>query len=132
MRKTVLVLLFVAGLLPLTATKGQKRPSPTPPCGKYDTQAEAGECAYKEYQAADAELNKAYNQLAAQLDADGRTHLKEAELAWISYRDKNCEYESSFYLGGTMRPMIESFCLARMTKARSAELREQLRFQREQ
>ncbi|MFL6256336.1 MAG: lysozyme inhibitor LprI family protein, partial [Pyrinomonadaceae bacterium] len=51
--------------------------------------------------------------------------LKEAELAWIKYRDTNCTFESSQYAGGTMRPMIESFCMARVTKARTAELKEQ-------
>ena len=82
-------------------------------------------CAHREFQAADAELNKAYGRLAGILDAEEKALLKEAELAWIKYRDSNCTFESSQYAGGTMRPMIESFCLARVTKARTAELKEQ-------
>lgn len=89
------------------------------------TQFEMNQCAHRQYEAADAELNKAYNQLAGKLEADGKARLKEAELAWIKYRDTNCDYESSLYAGGTMRPMIESYCLERMTKARTLELREQ-------
>jgi uncharacterized protein YecT (DUF1311 family) len=91
------------------------------------TQFDMNQCAHKEYEAADAELNRAYNQLAAKLEGDNKARLKEAELAWIKYRDANCEYESSLYLGGTMRPMVESYCLAGMTKSRTAELREQLK-----
>jgi uncharacterized protein YecT (DUF1311 family) len=89
-------------------------------------------CAHREYEAADAELNKAYNRLASKLDADARARLKEAELAWIKYRDANCEYESAFYLGGTMRPMIQSLCLARVTKARTAEIGGQIKDREDQ
>lgn len=127
----VSALIIVGCLSPFIAAKQQQQQSKQP-CGKFDTQAEASECAYREYQAADAEMNKAYSQLVSKIDADARARLKEAELSWIKYRDANCRYESSFYLGGTMRPMIESFCLARMTKARTAEIREQIKFQQEQ
>jgi uncharacterized protein YecT (DUF1311 family) len=34
---------------------------------------------------------------------------------------------SSEYEGGTMRPMVHSFCLADMTRARTAELKSQLK-----
>ena len=95
------------------------------PCEERGSQAEASGCAHREYQAADAELNKVYNRLAAALDAEDKALLKASELAWIKYRDSTCEFESSQYKGGTMRPMIESFCLTRVTKARTAELKEQ-------
>ena len=42
-------------------------------------------------------------------------------------RVENCTFEGLFYKGGTMRPMIESFCLAHVTKMRADELREQLK-----
>ena len=95
------------------------------PCEERGSQAEASGCAHREYKAADAELNTAYNRLAAILDAEEKALLKTAELAWIKYRDSTCAFESSQYAGGTMRPMIESFCLTRVTKARTAELKEQ-------
>ena len=95
------------------------------PCEERGSQAEASGCAHREYEAADAELNKVYGRLAAALDAEDKALLKASELAWIKYRDSACEFESSQYKGGTMRPMIESFCLTRVTKARTAELKEQ-------
>ena len=95
-------------------------------CEERSSQAEASGCAYREYQAADAELNTVYRRLASKLDAGALEFLKKAENAWLKYRDSNCEYEDSFYLGGTMRPMINSLCMARVTKARTAELRLQL------
>jgi uncharacterized protein YecT (DUF1311 family) len=95
------------------------------PCEGNGSQAEATGCAHREFQAADAELNKSYNRLTGILDAEEKALLKEAELAWIKYRNSNCTFESSQYAGGTMRPMIEYFCMARVTRARTAELKEQ-------
>lgn len=100
------------------------------PCEGNGSQAEASACARAEYKAADAELNKIYGRLAGVLDAEDKASLKESELAWIKYRDSACAFESSQYKGGTMRPMIESFCLARVTKARAAELKEQYELRR--
>jgi uncharacterized protein YecT (DUF1311 family) len=122
--RIILCALLTAVLLPAAGAKTQKQRQ-IQPCEGNGSQAEASGCARREFQAADAELNKAYNRLAGILDADEKALLKESELAWIKYRDSNCTFESSQYAGGTMRPMIESFCLARVTKARTAELKEQ-------
>ena|SRR6201989_204336 len=100
------------------------------PCESRGSQAEANDCAYQEYKAADAELNKVYGQLAGVLDAEDKASLKESELAWIKYRDSTCTFESSQYKGGTMRGMIEAFCLTRVTKARTADLKDQFELRR--
>ena len=127
MKKTALAILSAVCLLPFSSPAAQKQRQ-AQPCENAPSQYEASECAHKEYVAADAELNRVYNQLAAKLeDPEQRAQLKAAELAWIKYRDANCEFEGLFYKGGTMRPMIESFCKAGMTNARAKELREQLK-----
>jgi uncharacterized protein YecT (DUF1311 family) len=126
MKKTALAILSSVCLLTFASAAAQKQRQ-TNPCENAPSQYEANECAHKEYVAADAELNKVYSQLASKLeDQEQRAQLKAAELAWIKYRDTNCEFEGLFYKGGTMRPMIESFCKAGMTKARTAELRKQI------
>lgn len=125
MKRIALVLLSVPLLLSAAPAKTQKQRQ-IQPCESRGSQAEAGDCAYQEYKAADAELNRTYNRLAAVLDAEDKGALKESELAWIKYRDTYCTFESSQYKGGTMRPMIESFCLTRVTKAHTAELKDQL------
>ncbi len=130
MKHILLCAVLCAFPLPAASAKTQKQRQ-TQPCEERPSQAEASGCAHREYQAADAELNRVYNQLAAALDAEDRALLKASELSWIKYRDTNCAFESSQYKGGTMRPMIESFCLTRVTKARTAELREQLELRRQ-
>ena len=126
-KRIALGLLVVACLLPVVvasdAQKGQKQQNP---CEDAATQFEMNQCARKEHEAADAELNKVYNRFAAMLDDEQRAQLKAAELAWIKYRDATCEFEGAFYKGGTMRPMIQSYCLARVTNERTAELKLQI------
>ena len=124
-RLIILCALLAPVLLSGAAGAKTRKQRQIQPCEGHGSQAEATGCARREHQAADAELNKAYNRLAATLDAEEKALLKASELAWIKYRDSNCTFESSQYAGGTMRPMIESFCLARVTRARTAELKEQ-------
>lgn len=130
MKRIALSLLALCGFLLIVSAAARTRQRPSNPCengATNFTQSESTQCARKQYLAADAALNKAYAKLIATLDdAEERAKLKDAEQAWIKYRDANCEYEAFFYRGGTMRPMIHAFCLARVTEARAAELKQQL------
>jgi uncharacterized protein YecT (DUF1311 family) len=129
MKRTIVCALLVALCAASAFAKTQKQRE-MQPCESRGSQAEASACAHEEYKAADAELNKTYGRLAGVLDAEDKASLKESELAWIKYRDSTCVFESSQYKGGTMRGMIESFCLARVTKARTAELKDQFELRR--
>jgi uncharacterized protein YecT (DUF1311 family) len=129
MKRTIVCALLVALCATLAFAKAQKQRE-IQPCESRGSQAEASACAHEEYKAADAELNRTYGRLAGVLDAEDKASLKESELAWIKYRDSTCVFESSQYKGGTMRGMIESFCLARVTKARTAELKDQFELRR--
>jgi uncharacterized protein YecT (DUF1311 family) len=96
------------------------------PCDEARTQVEMNECADRQYQKADAELNRVYQQL---MRASGGkdAKLKTAQLAWIKFRDAECDYEAAFNEGGSMQPMTYSFCLADVTTARTKQLRESLK-----
>ena len=127
MKRVIPCALLSLLLLSAAGAKAQKQKQ-AEPCPGAQTQYEMDECAHKEFVAADAELNRVYNQLAAKLDdAEQRAQLKTVELAWIKFRDENCTFEGLFYKGGTMRPMIESFCKADVTRTRTAQLKEQIK-----
>lgn len=132
MKRTVLCALLVSLCVAAASAAGARaqKQRQIQPCESRGSQAEASACAHEEYKAADAGLNKVYGQLAGVLDAEDKAALKESELAWIKYRDTACVFESSQYKGGTMRGMIESFCLTRVTKARTAELKDQYELRR--
>jgi uncharacterized protein YecT (DUF1311 family) len=50
--------------------------------------------------------------------------LLAAQRAWIGFRDANCRIESFQYRGGSAQRLTANGCLARMTEARTAELRQ--------
>lgn len=107
------------------AAQEQKKPDP---CEDAQTTVEMRDCAGKEYEAADAELNKVYRQLMSKLDDEGhKMALKEAQLAWIKYRDANCDFESYLNRGGTIYPIVNAGCRTGMTVNRTRELQEMLR-----
>lgn len=89
-------------------------------------------CAYQEWQAADVELNAKYKRAVAamkRLDADLPANqkgafksLREAQRAWITFRDKACEAEGYLFRGGSMEPLIVSGCKALLTQQRTKSL----------
>lgn len=107
------------------STRAQKPKKPDP-CAEPQTQVEMNQCAVNAYKAADAELNQVYKQLVAKLDDEEKAQLKEAQNAWIKYRDANCDFVADQYKGGTMRPMIYAGCLQDVTKKRTTELKTQI------
>ena len=92
-------------------------------CANPQTQLEMNDCARIEHQDADRELNAVYKQARARLSKDGATALRDAQGAWITFRDKACVAEGSQYEGGSIQPLIVTSCLARLTRERTAGLR---------
>jgi uncharacterized protein YecT (DUF1311 family) len=114
---------FVA-LLPLAAA------AQAADCGDLTTQNEMTACSERAWQAADADLNAAYAKARAhmkQIDAgNGNTAadqaLRDAQRAWISFRDLACASEGAPYRGGSIEPMIIYSCFERLTRAREEDL----------
>lgn len=124
MKRIVIGVIVVACSLS-AASFTQERRSAEIRCGETQTQAEANVCTRREYQKADAELNKVYRQLMAGLagfEGKDQQQLRRAQALWIKYRDANCESESSIYLGGSIRPAVYNSCLASVTQERTRRL----------
>jgi uncharacterized protein YecT (DUF1311 family) len=77
---------------------------------------------------ADARLNQVYQSWIEALrrpapsdakdDAEILKRLVAAERAWIDFRDKDCDLQSTSMLGGTGEPTVFGGCRYAMTKAR--------------
>jgi uncharacterized protein YecT (DUF1311 family) len=86
------------------------------------------QCSGSKYKQADAELNKVYQQLLSKLDDEGhKAALKTAQLAWLKYRDTNCDFEGYLNRGGTIYPVVITECMTSMTISRTKELRQQIK-----
>jgi uncharacterized protein YecT (DUF1311 family) len=101
-------------------------------CSNAVTQMDLNQCAYAEWAAADATLNAAYAgamDLLKTWDADlpddekgGAEALREAQRAWITFRDKACEAEGFAMKGGSAEPLLVYGCMRQLTEDRTAQL----------
>ncbi len=79
-------------------------------------------CAGLGFEAADAKLNKTYQQLRRKLTAAEKKALTKDELRWISHRDKTCEAETANMQGTGWSGFYDS-CRIRLTDSRTAILK---------
>ena len=80
-------------------------------------------CINLEYQQRDKILNQVYQKLRLQLSNTSKELLKDAQLKWISFRDKECDYQRYQERRAIKdRPLIVGACLSFLTKNRTADL----------
>jgi uncharacterized protein YecT (DUF1311 family) len=115
----------------------QAQEDPPLDCANAMSQADMNQCSYMDLEKADKELNAVYKQAVKTAQAADKEaaemgdqyvgaveELKKAQRGWIDYRDGHCDSMSREALGGSMQSMLISGCQARMTEARTGELRE--------
>ncbi len=82
-------------------------------------------CHMREQKIWDGYLNQWYAGAEKRLadDAAAQTALKDAERAWISFRDAKCGYWGKRYEGGTFASVIAGDCMRDETARRALEMR---------
>lgn len=78
-------------------------------------------CITAEYEREDKRLNDAYAALRGRLAEARHTGLRDAQRAWLSFRDLNCEFRVDPD-GGTMARVSANQCMLTMTTDRADEL----------
>jgi uncharacterized protein YecT (DUF1311 family) len=105
-------------------------------CDDAQSQLAMNMCAQLDFERADADLNRVYqDEIAGAQQADreidrasdqrptSEAVLRQAQRAWITFRDAQCTYEGyGEARGGSMEPMVYSGCRARLTRERIAQL----------
>ena len=102
-------------------------------CANPTTQVEMTGCADRAYRAADADLNAAYGEAmdrATRLDAGDQvaavpnaTLLRDAQRAWLPFRDAACSAEAGTWGNGSGASMAFLLCAERLTTDRTRDLR---------
>ncbi|SFO69784.1 Uncharacterized conserved protein YecT, DUF1311 family [Mesorhizobium sp. NFR06] len=95
-------------------------------CAAASTQADLATCTAKDAVSADAALNAVYKALAARLAPADLERLRDAQRAWIPFRDKECAFRTRPYSDGTVYSSLVGVCKAELTKARLVQLQHQL------
>ncbi|GAA0784942.1 DUF1311 domain-containing protein [Roseibium denhamense] len=103
-------------------------------CKSPVTQSDMTYCSKLDWEAADKELNTAYAAAMASMkqtdsylsdDLKGAADaLRNAQRAWIPYRDKACDAYGFLARGGSMEPMLVFDCRTTLTQQRTKELQD--------
>lgn len=101
-------------------------------CANAQVQMELTFCAERDWMIADGDLNEAYKAaqvVMKQIDADNpatkneaSTDLRDAQRAWLTYRDAACSAEGFLWYGGSGEQMVIYACRARLTRDRATDL----------
>ena len=75
---------------------------------------------------ADARLNATYKALMGKLASADQQRLRDAQRAWLVFRDKECRFLSQGADAGSMRFSVNSDCVTTLVEARTGELQRQL------
>lgn len=104
--------------------RGQDVEDPCAPEAQRSPQLMA--CAERKFKEATAGLKRVRDELYADLEPRSRVKFRATERLWLSYRKSNCDAEASIYEGGTIQPLIQLRCMARVTLERAEELKAQI------
>jgi uncharacterized protein YecT (DUF1311 family) len=101
-------------------------------CTRTSIQSELNYCAEQDWQVADADLNRVYKAVMAAMKAmdqglppelqGAATTLRDAQRAWITFRDANCRLAGYPMRGGSAEPLLIYGCLRQMSVERTEEL----------
>lgn len=72
---------------------------------------------------ADGALNAVYGQLIDQLSGRAEQRLRNAQRAWLAFRDAECSLQALGADGGSAQSMVVSQCMATLTEQRVRQLR---------
>lgn len=91
--------------------------------GGYSTQGMSA-CANAETVLWDGYLNREYKARMAEITPDQQTALRDAQRAWIAFRDADCGLQYQMFIQGTIRSNVYTGCMLDMTARRALSLRD--------
>ena len=96
-------------------------------CDEPITQMEMNVCSYRKYLEADIALNEHWALVRSRWHAnsdqpDFWMAVLDAQRKWLEYRNAECEVWQNLYGGGTITPLMQNSCLAKVTQQRVEEL----------
>jgi uncharacterized protein YecT (DUF1311 family) len=91
-------------------------------CRKAKTTPELTYCSRLDYETADKRLNRVYQRVVSNVRGERKNFLVNAQLAWIKFRDNNCNFETYLSRGGREYNIYRNICLQELTERRTKDL----------
>jgi uncharacterized protein YecT (DUF1311 family) len=87
------------------------------------TQFEMNVCAGRKAARQKKKLTALLNDLKQSLEPEKWQELHDLQAAWVTLRDRDCRWETSFAAGGSIAPLVSANCVANLTRERIARLK---------
>lgn len=101
----------------------QAEPPAADPCAGAKSTYASSECWRKQYEQADAELNKVYKEIMGRLPDAEKAKLRESQRAWIPKKEKKGDEAAANAPWHVNDPTMKTIALTEETQARTAELK---------
>ncbi|MDG4883892.1 lysozyme inhibitor LprI family protein [Mesorhizobium sp. WSM4884] len=118
--------ILLSAALAIAAAAMLAIPARAADCAAAKTQADLATCTAKDAASSDVALNAVYKALAGRLSPADLERLRDAQRAWIPFRDKECAFRTQPYADGSAYSSLVETCKAELTKARLTQLQHQL------
>jgi uncharacterized protein YecT (DUF1311 family) len=93
-------------------------------CVEAGNQGEMNACATADFYEADLEMNELYKTQLYRLHDQAAARLRDAQRAWVKFRDAACLYEAGLESeSGSIWPMDQNRCMTTHTKQRIEDLK---------
>ena len=119
-RLAIAATLLAAAAAPSAAQANPSRELPAE-CATATSQTAINACAARGYRQADSALTQEYQHALSTSTGARQTALRNAQRAWVAYRDAHCRYATIGFAGRSAEAM-RSLCLASLTRGRTREL----------
>ncbi|WP_289352960.1 lysozyme inhibitor LprI family protein [Acinetobacter baumannii] len=93
-------------------------------CSNLPNQTALNSCSSNALNSANQKINTVYANYMKELSPTEKLQLKEAQRAWIQYKEKDCQFQSSPVLKGSLYPFVHNACLVEKTETRIKELQD--------
>ncbi|WP_202743949.1 lysozyme inhibitor LprI family protein [Acinetobacter calcoaceticus] len=93
-------------------------------CSNLPNQSALNNCSSNVLNSANQKINTVYANYMKELSPTEKLQLKDAQRAWIQYKEKDCQFQSSPVLKGSLYPFVHNACLVKKTETRIKELQD--------
>jgi uncharacterized protein YecT (DUF1311 family) len=112
-----------AAVLPATLVTSTQPAAQSKDCNTSQSTTQINECAQLATSTADKQLDQVYQKLVSQLGGASREKLINSQLAWTSFVEAQCGFETRGFDKGTQLSPFHDRCLERLTQQRTQELK---------
>jgi len=93
-------------------------------CSNLPNQNALNSCSSNVLNSSNQKINSVYTNYMKELSPTEKLQLKEAQKAWIQYKEKDCQFQSSPVVKGSLYPFVHNACLVEKTETRTKELQD--------